>query len=117
MERTTTMFGRHEIDPTAAHERAGALTLLDVRDHHEWQEGHVSGATHLPLASLPARFGEIDASRPVAVICRSGNRSAAATRFLRRHGLDVVNVSGGMVAWERHGLPIATETGRPGRVA
>jgi rhodanese-related sulfurtransferase len=53
----------------------------------------------------------------VAVICRSGNRSAAATRFLRRHGLDVVNVSGGMVAWERRGLPIATETGRPGRIA
>lgn len=111
------MFGRHEIEPATARARAGELTLLDVRDLYEWQEGHVAGATHLPLASLPARFGEIDGSLPVAVICRSGNRSAVATRFLRKQGVDAVNVSGGMVAWERNGMPIATESGRPGRVA
>lgn len=111
------MFGRHEIEPTVVYEQAGDLVLIDVRDRFEWQEGHVAGAKHLPLASLPARLSEIDRGRPIAVICRSGNRSAAATRLLRTHRLDVVNVSGGMVAWERHGLPIATETGRPGRVA
>jgi rhodanese-related sulfurtransferase len=111
------MFGRHEVAPVAVHHQTDEMTVLDVRDHHEWQEGHVSGATHLSLASLPARIGEIDRGRRVAVICRSGNRSAAATRLLRTHGVDAINVAGGMVAWERHGLPIATETGRPGRVA
>lgn len=111
------MFGRHEIDPAAAYEQADDLTLLDVRDRSEWQEGHIAASTHVPLESLPGRLGEIDRDLPVAVICRSGNRSAAATRFLRRQGVDAVNVAGGMVAWERHGLPIVTESGRPGRVS
>jgi rhodanese-related sulfurtransferase len=42
----------------------------------------------------------------VLVICRSGNRSGKAASRLRALGLDVLDVRGGMIAWERHGLPI-----------
>ncbi|MEB3329372.1 MAG: rhodanese-like domain-containing protein [Candidatus Sericytochromatia bacterium] len=76
-----------------------APCLLDVREPHEWAEGHVAGALHIPLGQLPTRWQELPTGRPVAVICRSGARSARATAFLRGQGLDAHNVEGGMLAW------------------
>lgn len=46
------------------------------------------------------------AGKPVAFVCRSGSRSAMATRQARQAGIDAHNVSGGMLAWERQGLPV-----------
>jgi rhodanese-related sulfurtransferase len=113
------LFGRDKggIDPVTLDDRRGEMTVLDVRDLHEWQAGHIDGAVHVPLSALAGRVGSIDRGRPVAVICRSGNRSRAAVRFLTSNGLDARNVSGGMVAWSRHRLPIVTDRGRPGTVA
>lgn len=105
------------MDPVTLHDHAEEITILDVRELGEWQAGHIDGAVHVPLSQLPARIGEIDRTRPIAVVCRSGNRSGAATRFLQRQGVDAQNVAGGMVAWAMHRLPVVTDGGRPGRVA
>jgi rhodanese-related sulfurtransferase len=59
------------------------------------------------LGQLPQRFQEIPKDKPVAIICRSGARSARATLFLRQNGFDrVANVSGGMLRWRTQNLTV-----------
>jgi rhodanese-related sulfurtransferase len=83
--------------------------VLDVRQASEWVDGHVPGATLIPLDQLPARVGEVPRDRPVVVICRSGNRSAAGRDVLLAAGFPAVtSVEGGVRAWESAGLPIKT---------
>jgi rhodanese-related sulfurtransferase len=83
----------------------GELQLIDVREPSEVSEARVKGARHIPLGQLPAKLGELDRERPVAFLCRSGSRSAIATRTATKAGLDAANVKGGVVGWERAGLP------------
>lgn len=84
----------------------GAL-LVDVREPHEWRAGHAPGARHIPLQQLPQQLASLPRTAPVYLICRSGNRSHTAAAFLQRNGFErPVNVRGGMIAWQRAGLPI-----------
>lgn len=91
--------------------------LLDVRREDEWRAGHVPVARHIPLDQLTHRSGEVPPDRPVVAVCRSGARSGQATQFLRRAGLDVVNLAGGMQAWARAGGDIVRDDGGHGYVA
>ena len=107
--------------PKASAEQARQLQeqgaiLLDVRETPEWRAGHAPGARHIPLSRLPARIGDLPPQRAVITVCRSGHRSAGAAALLARQGRDVVNLSGGMHAWARAGLPVVASGGRPGRV-
>lgn len=89
---------------------ADEIAVLDVRMETEWQEGHIAGATLLPLGDLPERVGRLDRERRWAVICGGGYRSSAATSLLKQQGFrDVVNVLGGMSAWEAAGFPMTEE--------
>ena len=85
--------------------------LVDVRADHEWEAGHIEGATHLPLAELAERTGEIDKERPVVLYCRGGNRSTMATDALADAGYNAVKLSEGIVGWSEAGLPLAPEGG------
>jgi hydroxyacylglutathione hydrolase len=86
--------------------------VLDVRRDREWEEGHVAGARHIPLAQLPARLAELDRDAEWTVFCRSGYRSSIATSVLRRAGFPrVVNTAGGLDAYRESGLPL--EVGSP----
>lgn len=76
-----------------------SLLLLDVRTPEEYEVSHLE-CTHIPLNELQTRAEELDRDMPMAVICRSGGRSAKATDFLDQLGFDVVNVQGGMNAWK-----------------
>ena len=81
--------------------------LLDVRERHEFVAIRVPGATLYPTSTFLARFEELPRDRPIHVICHTGNRSAGVTAFLVRNGWsDVLNVTGGMEAWERAGLDV-----------
>ncbi|HVB44014.1 MAG TPA: rhodanese-like domain-containing protein [Streptosporangiaceae bacterium] len=80
--------------------------LIDVRERHEWNTGHVAAAKHIPLGSLSGRMGEIPAGRPVITICQSGMRSARAAGLLAKQGHEVYNLRGGMSAWVATGLPV-----------
>ena len=82
------------------------LVVLDVREPNEWAAGHIDGAIHIPLGEIPARVGELDPSVRTLVVCHLGGRSARATQWLHAQGHDVVNVAGGMEAWELAGRPV-----------
>ena len=84
----------------------GEVLLLDVREHNEWRAGHAPAALHIPLGELAHRFEELPHDRRIVAVCRSGARSGHATQSLRRAGLQVENLSGGMKAWHREGLPL-----------
>ena len=79
--------------------------LLDVREPHEYREGHIAGARLIPLGELGRRLNELPRDRDILVICRSGNRSGAATRQLVQSGYRAINLSGGMIGWQRAGFP------------
>jgi rhodanese-related sulfurtransferase len=100
------------------HDSLDKIQLVDCREQHEWVAGRVDGAVHLPLNSIMAGAGaDLDKDKPIAVICRSGNRSELATMMFRARGYDAYNVEGGMEAWDAAGLPYSTPEGSPGRVA
>jgi rhodanese-related sulfurtransferase len=81
--------------------------LVDVRERSEFADVRAPGAVLLPMSEFAARAEELPRDRPLMVVCHLGGRSAAAAGFLIRSGRsDVVNVTGGMDAWERGGLPV-----------
>lgn len=96
------------ITPQEAADRleAGSLVVVDVREPAEVGQARIPGAVTIPLGQLPTRLGELDAGTPVAFVCRSGARSAQATKAAAKAGLDAANVRGGIMAWSRAGLRI-----------
>lgn len=78
------------------------LTIIDVRETYEFEEGNIPGATNIPLALVPLRIDELEEYRNTELImqCRSGARSAAATQVLQNSGFtNVRNLEGGILAW------------------
>ena len=85
--------------------------VVDVRTPEEYRQGHVPGVVSMPLSTIAARSKELEKlarGREVAVICRSGRRSARAIQLLRAEKTTLVlhNVEGGTLAWQRAGLPL-----------
>ena len=75
--------------------------LVDVREPSEFTAGTLPDATNIPLGELAGRLDELDRSRRVVLLCRSGGRSSNAAQFLSGSGFDdVVNLVGGMLAIE-----------------
>jgi rhodanese-related sulfurtransferase len=82
--------------------------VLDVREPWEYQEAHIEGAALIPLGELSSRLAEVPQDQTVYVVCRSGNRSAQASTLLVQAGREnIINVQGGMIAWQQAGLPVA----------
>ena len=75
------------------------LFLLDVREEDEFEISNIGG--HLiPLAELPTRVRELDASREIIALCKMGTRSAKAVQLLNKAGFaNVRSLSGGIHAW------------------
>jgi rhodanese-related sulfurtransferase len=92
------------------HER-GDVQLIDVRQRHEYDAGHIPGGRLIELADLSSQAATIDRDRPVVVYCRSGGRSAMATEALQQAGYDAHNMVGGMIDWAAHGLPMDPDDG------
>jgi hydroxyacylglutathione hydrolase len=87
--------------------RDNGLQVLDVRREPEWQSGHIAQATWFPLDHFKVSAPEVDLTRPLAVHCQGGYRSMIACSLLLRAGAtNVINVSGGMDAWRKAGLPV-----------
>lgn len=84
------------------------LVVLDVREPHEWAEGHIAGALHMPLGDLMERRGELNPEMQTLVVCHVGGRSARATAYLVSNGHSAVNLDGGMAAWADAGRPTTT---------
>ncbi|WP_212391429.1 rhodanese-like domain-containing protein [Sporosarcina beigongshangi] len=77
-----------------------ALTIIDVREVYEVTAGKIPGAVNIPLGLVEFRMHELDKSKEYIMVCQSGGRSGRATQFLESHGYNVVNMQGGMLAWE-----------------
>ena len=80
----------------------GAAALVDVRELHEYEAGHVEGSALLPLSAFDP--GQLPRDKPVVLICRSGNRSMTALKAARAAGFtDIWHYKGGVLGWEREG--------------
>lgn len=85
------------------------VQLVDVRTPEEFAEGHIKGAKNINVFDrnfIEEAQEELDKSRPVAVYCRSGKRSADAARLLTAKGYHIANLEGGILAWKQAGEPI-----------
>jgi rhodanese-related sulfurtransferase len=92
-----------------------APLLIDVREPAEFARVRAEGAVLVPMSTFVLRHRELPRDRPIFMICQTGARSGQTTAFLLANGwTDVVNVAGGMLAWERMGLPIRRGAPVPG---
>jgi rhodanese-related sulfurtransferase len=103
----------HELEPHDVQRRLSedGWTVVDVREPHEREAGHVEGTRHISLEQLTAEAETIDRDRPVIFVCRVGSRSGMATQAFRASGYEAYNLRGGLVAWVEAGLPLEPEDG------
>jgi rhodanese-related sulfurtransferase len=90
----------------------GGAQLIDVREPYEHDAGRIAGDLHIELERLTAEAGAIDRERPVVFYCRSGSRSALAAQAFGASGYSAHNLTGGLKAWVKDGLPIEPAGGR-----
>ncbi|MDE6286255.1 MAG: rhodanese-like domain-containing protein, partial [Muribaculaceae bacterium] len=87
----------------------GKVQLLDVRTPAEYAEAHIAGARNIDIYDAGFMHDAeeaLDKSRPVAVYCRSGKRSADAAARLAAAGYKVTYLEGGILAWTAAGRPV-----------
>jgi adenylyltransferase/sulfurtransferase len=83
-------------------DRGEAITLIDVRDPHEWQISNLApyGARLIPLGQFAARMHELNSEDEIVVHCKMGGRSAEAYQILKQAGFKKIrNLKGGISAW------------------
>lgn len=86
--------------------KAGDVTLVDVRSDEEWNSKRIPEAEHRFLGRLAENLEGIDRTKPVVAQCLSGGRSAIGSSVLQSAGFEVINMAGGIDAWEKAGLPL-----------
>ena len=82
-------------------DRFPGARLIDVREPHEYEAGHIPGIEHVPmerLGGLEVREGET-----IVFVCLSGGRSGMAAMAFQRHGVDAYSLDGGMLSWASRG--------------
>lgn len=90
--------------------------ILDVRTAGEFQGGHIEGALNADVSSESFQqvASSLDKDKSVFVYCLSGARSASAAGMLKEMGFkSIVNLTGGMLAWQSANLPVATGEAKP----
>lgn len=101
--------GVRDITPVEADRliRTEGAFVLDVREQHEYDTGHLSDSLLIPLGQLPDRVAELEEqkNRPIVVICLGGKRSADACALLAKRGFaHTFNIAGGILAWRKANL-------------
>ena len=89
----------------------GSAQVIDVREPHEWDAGHIDGMRHVPVGQLQAEAGSIDQGTPVVFSCKTGGRSTMAAQAFRAAGYRAFSVDGGIEKWVAEGRPIVPEGG------
>ncbi len=94
------------VDQAVTLVEAGKVGVLDVRRRTEFHAGHIPGAVNIAHTRLAGRMDEVPGDETLLINCRSGARSARASAYLQRAGRRVINLEGGMLAWERSAAPV-----------
>src|SRR5436309_13436073 len=102
-----------QVRETLAHQKgsdsdAQDIVLVDVREKHEWNEGYIPGALHVPRGFLELQIDEAvpDKSKTVVLYCAGGVRSLIAGKTLQEMGYDkAISMSGGFGGWKGQGYP------------
>ncbi|RIH89424.1 MBL fold metallo-hydrolase [Calidithermus roseus] len=88
----------------------GEVVVLDVRGADEYAQGHIPGALNLHAGRVMKNLGRIPKDKPVVLHCLGGDRSSTAVSALLSAGFtNVINLTGGIRAWQEQGFP--TEKG------
>jgi rhodanese-related sulfurtransferase len=101
--------GIREVSPEDVHAVRGNVTLIDVREPHEFtgELGHIPGAKLVPLATIEEAADGWPKEDEIVLVCRSGARSGRATALLSSMGFArVYNMAGGMIAYGDQKLPV-----------
>ncbi len=86
---------------------SGDCQLIDVREFSEFNSERIADAKLIPLSNFEKHADEIDHSKPIYLMCRSGNRAKQAAEKLMNKGFtDIHVVDGGMIAWAGANLPV-----------
>ncbi len=81
--------------------------VIDVREYSEFNCERIAAAQLMPLSNFEKHAGEIDHTKPVYLMCRTGNRARQAGGRLMNKGFTDINViEGGMAAWSAANLPV-----------
>jgi len=91
--------------------KTGQAYGIDVREKDEWDSGHFDLFTLNSLSTFEESVPPTD--KPIIFVCRSGNRSGKACTAVEPSGLEVLNMEGGMLAWQSEGLPMMAKSGTP----
>lgn len=84
--------------------------VLDIRNPREWTTRHIANSVNIPLGHLQERIAEIPRDRRIVVHCAGGYRSSIAASILHQHGItNLIEVAGGLAAWEAAKLPVVSE--------
>ena len=96
-------------DPPEAHQlwAAGELRIIDCREPYELSESRIEGVEHIPMSRFAEHVDAIPEDLPLAILCRSGSRSARVAYALEQTGRfgEVANIEGGIIAWAEEDLP------------
>jgi hydroxyacylglutathione hydrolase len=84
--------------------------VLDIRNRREWSTRHIPQSVNLPLNHLQDRIAEVPRDRRIIIHCAGGYRSSIAASILHLHGItNLIEMAGGLAAWEAANLPIVSE--------
>lgn len=92
--------------------KKGNVQLLDVRSAEEYAQGHLQGAINIDVQEPDFQAegtSQLEKEKPVYVYCRSGRRSLLAGEMLAKDGYTVVDLDGGILGWEKAGLPVVKD--------
>ena len=79
---------------------AAGFKVVDVREVDEYTDGHIPGAIHVPLQTVPDNLESFRSDQDVFVVCQVGGRSGKACQYLIDQGVtNIVNVAGGTSGW------------------
>jgi len=87
------------------------LQVIDVREPHEREAGHIAGTRHIELGRLSAEASTVGRDRPVVFYCRVGVRSEMAAQAFRTAGFEAYSMAGGLMRWAHEGRPLSPESG------
>ena len=100
-------FTRITVDEGKELMSSGNVAVIDVREPHEYNAGHVPNATHIPVATVFARKEELPRDKDIIFVCGVGQRSALACEMAAAAGLTrLFNLEGGTEAWVKSGQPV-----------